>query len=388
MRSIALLLCLAGTSTGCSGLPAGILQPPERNVLPDYRGRDTARHRVASVLWRVALVEPAAFSREGHHHGVPAVNRDGSRVFAGGMDGSIHCLDAGTGRPIWRRFVDGPVEGEPTVTADMVYVGSSGGELTALRASDGEVLWTYQVPAALDGKPVLAGDRLLVMTNANNLIALQAQTGAWLWTYRREVPSGRFQVHGLADPAVAGDNVYAGFSDGFLAHLSLQDGSVRSLKRLSGKNGRFHDADTDPVLLDDMLVCGSFSGGLRALKPDTLDEIWVYPAEGPSDLALSDETTAYFTTADAHVVALDLQTGKPSWIFDAKKGTLSRPVLAGNWLLVASSEYSLFALDRASGKLVQIFNPGKGSYAAPVVHGDRAYWVSNGEILYAMGMIR
>ena len=33
-----------------------------------------------------------------------------------------------------------------------------------------------------------------------------------------------------------------------------------------------------------------------------------------------------------------------------------------------------------------LFNPGKGSHSAPAVHRNRLFWVSNGEILYSMGI--
>jgi outer membrane protein assembly factor BamB len=148
----------------------------------------------------------------------------------------------------------------------------------------------------------------------------------------------------------------------------------------------FLDVDTDPLLLDDTLYVASFKSGILALDPRSLKERWRFGAEGPSSLVYRDGLL-YFTTADAKVVALDAKLGKPAWTFSARKGGLSRPVLADRWLLVSSEEYSLMALDRRNGTLVQLFNPGKGASAAPAVSGSRVFWVSNGETLYSMELV-
>lgn len=370
----------------CNQIGKTVLAPPEKNVLPDYHS-STAKHRVLSVIWRNALVDPDNISLDQHHHGTPATSQDGRRVYAGGVDGSFHCFDTEKGKLIWRKFTEGPVESEPTVKDGTVFVGSGDGNLYAFRATDGELLWTYRTAASLPGRPVVAGDNVLIMTHLNNLICLDANTGKWRWGYRRDVPVGRFQVKGVANPTVSGDAVYAGFSDGALVTLSLKDGSPREVKHLAGTNDRFLDVDTDPLLIDNTLYAASFKSGILALDPQSLKERWRFETEGPSSLVYRDGLL-YFTTASSKVVALDAKEGKPVWTFSARKGGLSRPVVADSWLLVSSEEYSLMALDRHSGALVQLFNPGKGASAAPAVSGSRIFWVSNGETLYSMELVR
>jgi outer membrane protein assembly factor BamB len=370
----------------CSQIGKTVFAPPEKNVLPDYQS-SAAKHRVLTVIWRNVLVDPDNISLDQHHHGTPTTSQDGRRVYAGGVDGSFHCFDTEKGKLIWRKFTEGPVESEPTVKDGTVYVGSGDGNLYAFRAADGELLWTYRTAASIPGRPVVAGDNVLFMTHLNNLVCLDANTGKWRWGYRRDVPVGRFQVKGVANPTVSGGMVYAGFSDGALVALSLKDGSPREVRYLSGKKDRFLDVDTDPLLFDDTLYVASFNSGILALDPQSLKERWRYAAEGPSSLVFKDGRL-YFTTADATVVALDAKEGKPVWTFSARKGGLSQPVVADRWLLISSEEYSLMALDRHSGALVQLFNPGKGSSAAPTVAGSRVFWVSNGETLYSMELVQ
>jgi outer membrane protein assembly factor BamB len=369
---------------GCSGLTEEVIDLPQKNEFSTH-GSSTTKHRVLTVLWRLALVDPDLFSKDQNHHGTPAATRDGGRIFAGGIDGSFICLSTKDGKILWRNLTSGPIESHPTVAGGIVYVGSASGTLYAYRISDGEQLWSYQMPGSVSGQPVLAGDKVLVMTDVNVIVCLEAQTGKWRWSYKRSIPVGRFQVKGVADPLVDGDTVYAGFSDGFLTTLSLEDGSLQHAKKLSGTRDNFTDVDTSPILIDGLLITGSFTQGIIALDTKKLDKRWSFSVEGPSKIESSDGIL-YFSTANSKVYAIRAKDGKPIWSFSAKKGQLSRPVICGRWLFVSSEEYSLLALDKSSGELVQIFNPGKGANAAPLVHANRIFWTSNGETLYSMAV--
>ena len=376
-------LLAALLATGCAEYDK-ILSRPDERELPGYNG-NSSRQRVLSVLWRLQLVDPDTFSSEYHHHGTPAVSADGSRIFVGAFDGSIYCLMAEDGSILWRKMTRGPVESQPSLCGGVVYVGSSDGNLYALRMSDGKELFSHNLPGAVSGRPVVTGDKVLVMTDVNSLVCLNAQTGKWLWNYRRNIPAGRFQVKGVADPLVRNGIVYAGFSDGFLVTLSLEDGSVQNTKHLSGKEDHFDDIDSSPVFVDGSLITGTFGQGIFSLDPLSLSEQWKYSTEGPSSIEVDDDML-YFTTASSKIVALKAGDGSPKWLFSAKKGQLSRPVSCGRWLLASSEEYSMIVLERESGKLVQIFNPGKGANGAPSVHANRVYWLSNGATLYAMAL--
>jgi outer membrane protein assembly factor BamB len=371
---------------GCSSMQnSGILVPPERNVMPEYPAQ-SVQHRVLTVLWRTALMEPDAEPVERHFHGRSSVGGNGARIYVGSFDGTFYCFDAQTGKQIWRKLAEGPFDAQPLVKDGVVYASSGGGVLYAWRETDGEQLWTYRVAGALDSQPVISGDSLLLATDTNLLTCIDAMTGKWRWNYRREVPTGRFQVKGLSRPAVVGQDVFMGFSDGTLARLALADGSVKSVKRMANPADRFTDIDTEPLLVDDdLLLVGPFSRGVVALNLPDLTERWTHEAVGVSNLVLAGGMV-YYTTADSKVEALRLKGLQPVWRFKVGKGALSQPVVAGNYLLVSSGEHSLLVIDRTDGKLLQVFNPGKGSGSAPTVAGDRVYWISNGQTLYCMAL--
>ncbi|MBN2498788.1 MAG: PQQ-binding-like beta-propeller repeat protein [Deltaproteobacteria bacterium] len=357
--------------------------PPERGVVPEYQAR-LEQHNVLTVLWRVPLMSPDAGPVDFHHHGTPAISEDGRRVYVGAHNGAFYCVDSSCGKVLWRKVFEEQFDGEPLVHDGIVYVGSSRGQILALRETDGSLIWKYQARASVESRPVVARDQLLVMTDTNALICLDAQTGQWRWSYKREVPPGRFQIKGACSPLVD-DAVYVGFSDGYMAKLNLEDGSVQVVRRIAEKGDRFTDMDSTPVLVDGMLLVTLFSRGVIALNR-SLEERWVHSADGVSPLTVAGGMAYY--CYGSKVEALHLGSAKPQWRFESGEQGLSRPVIARDWLLVSSVEQSLLVLDRTTGKLLQIFNPGKGASGAPAYLRDRVYWVSNGQVLYAMGLVR
>ncbi|HOX44682.1 MAG TPA: PQQ-binding-like beta-propeller repeat protein [Myxococcota bacterium] len=382
-----LVAALALSGLACEGFKdRTYLLPPERAELPEYPAA-SARHRVLNVLWRHQLMEASGLPLDYSHHGSPAVDLQGTRVYVGSQSGAFSCLDSQTGKVLWRKLGTGPFDGQPVVAGGMVLAGTGGGMLYAFREADGEVLWAHQTTSAIDGRPISAGELVLFTTNSNALTALDLQTGAWRWAYRRDVPAGRFQIKGSPSPLVLGDHVYLGFSDGYLVKLALADGSVLAARKLSEQSARFTDVDSDPVLVGDSLIVGVFGRGVIGLDPEDLKERWVHEADGPSSFA-ERNGVLFYSTGDSKVEALNVRDNKVLWRFDAKSGSLTAPIAVGPWLLVTSSEQSLMVLDQSSGQLLQVFNPGKGSFSRPSVQGTRAYWVSNGQTLYAMSVVR
>lgn len=84
----------------------------------------------------------------------------------------VICLEAATGKPVWRTPVNLPAWGNPVVAGDRVYIGLGNGRLTesvgqpevpagALASFDlatGRPLWTFPVGDAVFGQPAVVGD--------------------------------------------------------------------------------------------------------------------------------------------------------------------------------------------------------------------------------------
>ena len=144
-------------------------------------------------LWRIPLGE--GFS------GVSISDGRAYTMFVKGDDEIVVCLDAGSGKEVWRhlddyRFEnrqggDGP-RSTPTVDGDRVYVVSAYGRLVALDAHNGKELWSHDFTKAFSSNlprhgfsfsPIIEGDLLLVETGGDGkaLLACDKRSGEIVW---------------------------------------------------------------------------------------------------------------------------------------------------------------------------------------------------------------
>ena len=71
---------------------------------------------------------------------------------------TIRCLDARTGKDVWRFIAGGRIDSSPTVHEGMVLFGSRDGCVYCLRASDGELVWRFL--AAPDSRRIVAFEQV------------------------------------------------------------------------------------------------------------------------------------------------------------------------------------------------------------------------------------
>jgi outer membrane protein assembly factor BamB len=157
----------------------------------------------AKILWRVNV---------GRGHSNVAIL--GGRLYTMGLaDRKVvaHCLDAATGREIWRcnldvRFYE--PNSTPAVSGDSVYLLTGDGTLLCLRANNGKIRWQkslnkdFRLQPIAQGwstSPVVEGDLLLVNANKKQL-ALDTRSGDLIWSLDDEKPIGSYGSH--ASPVV------------------------------------------------------------------------------------------------------------------------------------------------------------------------------------------
>ena len=70
----------------------------------------------------------------------------GERIYFGSsVDHQMYCVDAESGKVVWRFFTDGPIRLAPTVYEGRVYFGSDDGQVYCLSAATGDVIWQLRV---------------------------------------------------------------------------------------------------------------------------------------------------------------------------------------------------------------------------------------------------
>lgn len=177
------------------------------------------------VVW-TAKVGPIWEDQYGGPRGTPTV--DGDRVYALGSDGDLVCVQAATGKEVWRKNLGRDFGGRvmsswkwaesPLVDGDRVIVtpGASSATLVALDKKSGKEIWRAATPSLGDQGRDGAGYSSVVISNGagvkqyvqltgRGLVSVRAEDGKFLWGYNK-VANG---IANISTPVVRGDHVFA-----------------------------------------------------------------------------------------------------------------------------------------------------------------------------------
>ncbi len=140
---------------------------------------------------------------------------DGKLYFGSSADDSIRCLNAETGKLIWKFYTEGPVRLAPVIHENKIYFGSDDGCVYCLNDEDGSIIWKKR--CSREDYRIAGNERIIslwpVRTGVfiNNEIlyttsgifpnqgvfvkALDADTGKNIWTEKAEIsPQGYIAV--------------------------------------------------------------------------------------------------------------------------------------------------------------------------------------------------
>jgi outer membrane protein assembly factor BamB len=191
------------------------------------------------VAW-TAKVGPAWNDEYGGPRGTPTV--DGDRIYALGTEGDLVCLQAATGKEVWRKNLARDFGGQmmsswkwsesPLVDGDRLIVtpGAAAATLVALDKKTGKEIWRAVVPPLGDQGKDGAGYSSVVVSNGGGVkqyvqligrgvIGVDAASGEFLWGYNAVAND----IANIPTPLVWGDYVFAssGYGTGAaLLHLA------------------------------------------------------------------------------------------------------------------------------------------------------------------------
>ena len=314
-------------------------------------------------------------------------------LYVGSARGWFYALRAANGQVRWRKQL-GSVVCAPLVDRGMLYVASNEGFLVALDAQTGDEKWRYQSRGPITEPPASTGDVVVFANEADQVVAVDAVTGKFKWQFKGETPE-EYTLRGHAGVTVDGDLIYTGFSNGTLAALRRDTGSVAWSTSLKADADRFMDVDATPLIIENTLYASSSSGGIYALDKATGLVRWRVPfwdASMPSSTGnvggiSSDGKALFISVADLGTYSLDL-AGNVLWRVGARGGgEPSTPVVFADMIVYSLASAGLFVAERKTGQTLEYFDPGDGISAQPTITGDgRLYVMSNRGILYAFDL--
>lgn len=249
-------------------------------------------------LWKIRIGDPFPGGGFPGTRSTPIV--DGPTVYLQDPQGDLSCVEATTGKEIWKRNILKDAQAgnlhwgiamSPLVSGDSLYVttGTSpkNGTITAYNKKNGEILWTSLKDNAAYAsltEATLGGQRQLIDFNESGIVGVSPKDGKELWRYNWKTKK---QIYGV-NPIVQGDLVYVSSDYGvgcLVVKVDVKD-TTTSVKEVYQSKAMKNHFST-PVLIDGYLY-GFDSGEFACIKLDTGEKKWSVPALGKGAFTVAD----------------------------------------------------------------------------------------------------
>lgn len=360
------LLLVSLVLSGCSSNPNAI----EPNDLPDFE----ASYKVKR-LWSEGVGDGLQDSQLTLR---PAVTSQ--QVVAGDVEGRVYAINRQTGKRQWKVKTGDRIAGGFYAGYGMVLYGTREGMAVALDAETGESLWRTQLTGEALAIPVSDGALAIFQTQDGHLTALDAETGEQRWDY--ETPPPTLTLRGLAQPTIANDKVYAGFSNAKVVALDLASGAPVWEKRIAEATGRSEldrlvDVDGNLIVEGGGVFAVSFQGKIGVLDQDTGRQYWDKTMSSANVISSSGEGVLFVADDVAVVRAVDQRGGAVMWKQDKLYGRrLTGTAYQDGLVAVGDFEGYLHWLKADDGSLVASKrHDGDGFAGTPVAYEDVLYVV-------------
>jgi len=165
----------------------------------------------------------------------------------------------------------------------------------------------------------------------------------------------------FSTPTVAGELLIAGSCNGMIRALDKKTGQVKWDYdiRKDGEQSQFHG---DPLVTDDLVIIGTDGtiGHVYAFDRATGAVRWKYKVEatGVASDIVRLESQIYFVTIANDLVCLELQSGKPKWVFHEAYSsrehcvTCASPAVSDGRAYFGGADGFAYAVEAQSGRLI------------------------------------
>ena len=298
-------------------------------------------------LWKSLYPSVAVTGPSSSHPGprsTPAVA--GGKIVTFGASAIISCLDAGTGKVLWRR--ENPTNVVPQFFTGMspiivdnlciVYIGTKdNGEVLALDLNTGNEKWKWAGDGPAYASPsvmTIDGKKHLIVQSEKNLMALNMTDGKLIWQIATPVQQ---RFYNSVSPYIDGQTIY----------LSGQGTGTKAIKVEKSDNGY----------------------ATKELWSNTeVSSKWNTPVLKNGFL--------YGFTDQKRIYCLNASTGKTAWIDNAVNSDFATIVDCGSVIIGLPSTQTLIVLKPESTAYTEVVKYKVAEtpiYAFPIVAGNLIY---------------
>ena len=299
------------------------------------------------------------------------------------------CYDAATGTELWTNELGGTSVGSVSgvaVADGRVYLGGTDGRLYCIDEETGEMFWTSdQIDATgyfgLSSSPLIYEGTVYVLSASDGVLHAFTPEGIESWSF----PTGG-AVGYFTSPAAANGEIFVAGNESDLSCIDITTHTATWSVALP-------TAVKSTPAIGDGKVYVTTAERLHALDVSTGAEIWNASLGGTSSTpAVAGETVIAGSSDGLH--AYDAGTGTPLWNFPSAQMAVS-PIVAGNLVYAATNEKTgtVYAVDIGTGEEVWSYTieaPDDGTFAAffassPAVSDGVLYIGAENNRFYAFG---
>ena len=367
LRSLLIFLAAVLLMAGCASSPQTpkAMEPPpapQYTLSEGFNAQNTNALDVGQKREWSAMKR--RFIRLGDHPGTfgeyaGPIAIDG-KVYVGNADGRFLCLDRESGKVLWEVAFKGGIYGTPAYDGGLLYIADDHGEVAAIDLT-GKKVWSFKHISPVISSMIAEVGVLYLVSADQQLFALEAASGTPIWQFARKPGKGN-HIWRSQKIALEGETLYAGFNDGYLLALDARAGAVKWRARVSDEE-LILDITAGPTIGEESVFAASENGVVAAYSKATGVELWRAPGGAVNGFALG-EGKLYLSRLSGEVSCLDAATGSLLWSTSVLEGAIGgNPVLAGEEVIVAMSQGSVWGLDASTGKVRRSSHIGSGAQA-------------------------
>ena len=226
-----------------------------------------------------------------HPTGRKTPESDDLWVLAGSYDGSVHCVRARDGKPVWKYSTDNFVNGSPAIAGNKVIFGGCDTYLYVLDLATGKALESIEADAYIASSVAVSSKIGYVGHYDNAVIAFSTISGDILWKYKRKV----FRTS---------------------LHAQLRKKKYSSVD------------ETSPCMQSTEKLAKAFGH----LRPGGRWTVPLCSAMGKS-----------FGSIDGNFYSINANTGEEVWSYDVGVGIIASPAVADSMVFIGDEKGNLFA---------------------------------------------
>jgi parallel beta-helix repeat protein len=322
------------------------------------------------------------FSAGGEIDSSPAVV-DG-KVYFGGSDCQIYCLDASNGTQIWNYTTGSLIVSSPAVAYGKVYVTSEDGAIYCLDALTGTRIWNYTTLSGVTSSPAVTEGKVYFGSSDGHVYCLNAYSGALIWDYG----TGADTIT-MSSPAVALGKVYVGTDGGYLYCLNALTGNFTWRYSVPGN---VTNINSSPSVVNGKVYFGSINQRVYCLDALNGAQVWNYPT---LNAVVSSPAVAYgkvyVGSDDDRLYCLDASSGTQVWNYTIGGSVRwSSPAVADGKVYFGGYDKQTHCLDASTGALIWNYSTPGFIASSPAIADDMLFIGGGGggdHTLYAFGSV-